>query len=199
MSNSPIQSFPYLSNTNTNTQSNTFKTNISHFVNKSLKSDKDLLNIFHVNIRSLKNKFDDIKQMLFNVKNTHYHIIILSETWLKKDEIMFFEIDGYTMYTSVRSRIGGGLSVYIHNTIQSDIIYEFNDNNNHFLIIQLYKLNLKIVAIYNTHTTTFLPKLEDILSNNNNCIVIGDMNIDLLKKTIQYSRITLKLLKHMAL
>lgn len=97
-----------------------------------------------------------------------------------------FEIDNYTSYNSVRkNRVGAGISIYILNSICANMNYEFSDNNNNFVIVYLRKLNLKIFAAYNTHNETFLGKLEEILASNKNCIILGDINIDILKNNTQ--------------
>lgn len=161
---------------NLNTARNTLSNNqitktVTHYINKPLKIHKDLFNIFHLNIRSLKNKFNDIKHELFKDSKAIYHVIILSETWLKKEETQFFEIDGYTMYNSVRSRIGGGITMYVKNTIQSNQHFEYNDNNNNFLFVNLNQIHIKICSVYKTKNNTFFPILDEILMNNTNCII----------------------------
>lgn len=90
---------------------------IKHNLNSKPNNNKNLLNIFYVNIRSLKKKFTDLQHTL-EKDNIIYKIVILIETWLKKDDIRFYEIDGYTMHNSVRTRNGGGITIYTqtHNT-----------------------------------------------------------------------------------
>lgn len=160
-------------------KTNQLNLNITHNTNTAPKSNQKLLNIFYVNIRSLKNKFTDLKHTLEKDKIS-YHIIIIIETWLKKDETRFYEMDNYNMHNSVRMRDGGGITIYTHNSLHTNLQYEYTDENNHFIVTHIHKYNLKIAALYNTRNNTFLPQLESILQNNSKCLIFGDINIDLL-------------------
>lgn len=89
-------------------------------------------------------------------------------------------MDNYSMHNSVRTRDGGGISIYIHKSLHANTKFEHTDENNHFIITHIHKYNLNIIALYNTRYRTFLPQLESILENNSNCVIFGDINIDLM-------------------
>lgn len=63
------------------------------------------LNILYINIRSLRNKLIDLSQFLQYNPNV-FHIIILNETWLKKNELEYFNLPHYVSYHSVREKHG---------------------------------------------------------------------------------------------
>lgn len=102
-----------------------------------------------------------------------------------------FDIDGFNSYHSTRpGRDGGGLSIWISSKYTSECIFEHRDNWNNLLLIYIQQINIKILGIYNTNDNEFLTHFDSILENNQNCIVIGDMNINLLEnnnKTMKYT------------
>lgn len=159
------------------------KINITHKINKSPDESKNLLNIFYTNIRSIRQKHEDLKNFLFQNTKLLYHIIIIAESWIKKNETKYYEMDNYILYTSTREdREGGGILMYIHKSINSNMDFELSSTNNNYLVVYLRKLNLKIAAFYNTKNDEFLHTLDSLLTNKKNCILIGDANIDLLKR-----------------
>lgn len=102
---------------------------ISHSLNTALKQTKNSLNIFYINIRSIRNKTHEIQNFLNNNKRQTYHILVIAETWLRDYEVGYLGIPGYTAYNSTRpNRDGGGVSIYILNTIQTNLEFEYADN-----------------------------------------------------------------------
>lgn len=153
----------------------------THSKHTTPKINDNNLNIFYLNIKSVKNKLDEIKIIMQQSKIT-FHVIVLIETWLTENDIGMYGLDNYTSYNSVRkTRDGAGISIYVINSLQSNINFEFSDNFNNFITIYPRKFKIKITAAYNTHTKTFLEKLEEILSSNKNGIFLGEVNINLLK------------------
>lgn len=156
----------------------------THATHSQPKQHTNNINIFYVNVCRIQNKLDKIKLYLQQSK-TIYHVIVIVETWLLENELGMFELDNYTSYNSIRKdRAGAGVTIYVINSLASNINYEFSDTNNNFMIIYLRKINIKIIAVYNTHNISFLEKLEEILAINKNCVILGDMNLDLLKNTV---------------
>ena len=75
----------------------------------------------YLNATSLDNKLNEFKVVIEHFKPK---IIAVTETWFKNTSIT--NIDGYTLYRKDRSdgRRGGGVCLYIDNSIDS---YELND------------------------------------------------------------------------
>ena len=81
---------------------------------KSKNGDKGF-KIGHLNIRSLIKNIDQLKIYL---SNHQYDIICINETWLD-DKINTYEVswDGYDLVRKDRKRTGGGVGMYIRNSI----------------------------------------------------------------------------------
>lgn len=138
------------------------------------------MNIFCINIRSLGNKFEELKIYL-NKDNVVYDIVVVTETWVKRANVDMYNIAGYCSYHSTRDiRDGGGVSVWVHTKYTSHNIYEHNDIHNNIILIGIKELNFKVMAVYNTYNNTFFEKFDELLTLYDKCYVIGDMNIDLL-------------------
>ena len=101
------------------------------------------------------------------------------------------EIEGYIVNRKDRNRFGGGVAVYIHNTIQFTFRGDLKD-----LDLETITVELNLPFIKPTVLTT-LYRLEgpvevfnriesmvsNIIGNNKEFIVMGDLNCDLLSGT----------------
>ena len=111
------------------------------------KNPKNLI-MGHLNINSLRNKFESIKPII----SPNFDIFLLSET--KLDESFpnnQFSISGYRMFRQDRNCFGGGLCIYVKENIASkqlnlhldketEAIYlETNIRSRKWLIVGLYK------------------------------------------------------------
>jgi exonuclease III len=83
----------------------------------SLNSKK--LRCIYTNLNSLNNKFDLLKLELYN---GNVDLCCISETWWKSSSIKV--IEGYRLYFKDREGHGGGVCVYVKETIES---HEVND------------------------------------------------------------------------
>lgn len=147
--------------------------------------EKGELNIIYINIRSIKNKLNDLNTIIKTYKQT-IHIIIVSETWLNENETQFYNIQQYESFHSTRSTPAGGVTIYIHKAIKSSIIYNDTTNFNNILGIQIQinKKKMQIFGIYKqpqSDLTHFLTHLETTLRTFTNSIYFGDFNINILK------------------
>nr|CAI5820372.1 unnamed protein product [Callosobruchus analis] len=74
------------------------------------------LNLFHLNVCSLQGKREDIKTILYN---NNIDVLAISETWLnEKIETSYVTIDGYTFLRRDRGSRGGGVGLYISNSLK---------------------------------------------------------------------------------
>lgn len=73
------------------------------------------LSAVHLNVRSVRalTKFDRVVSQFC----PRYDLIILSETWLRQEESVFYNIDGYDRFACCREARGGGLLVFIKNSL----------------------------------------------------------------------------------
>ena len=74
------------------------------------------LSILHLNLRSVSNKFDALKNYL-NSLNRKFTIIALTETWLNDNDYDNFKIPGYKSTKLFRqNKIGGGICIFLGMT-----------------------------------------------------------------------------------
>lgn len=149
------------------------------------------LTVLSLNINRLQNKLSLLENFLDSFSNSgrSVDIIFLSETFLKDSNTRFYNIEGYNSFHSTREgRDGGGIVFFLKKSIKThhkiDIVF---CREVQFLIINLLDYNVKICVYrppssFYSLESDFLEKLDGILDRNNNLIVIGDVNIDLLKR-----------------
>lgn len=154
-----------------------------------IQPSSDEINSMHWNIRNLTNKLHLVEQRVASYPGI-LHIIAISETCLTTDNFSTFQLKGYQAIHNVRQHIGGGgISVFIHEslctqplTVQTNV---FTTDFHHFLVVKIPILNLTVAIPYNRpngSTSAFLSDLEKLCLDIPNCILLGDLNLDLLDK-----------------
>ena len=86
-------------------------------VNAIFKSKQSILgfSVFHVNIRSLLGKLDDIKSLVANMHQP-FSVIGISETWLNDTTQDLVNLPGYSFLSNHRTtKPGGGVGLYLQN------------------------------------------------------------------------------------
>lgn len=139
-------------------------------------------NFLYFNAQSIRNKFDDLKNFLLYSKGI-FHVIIINETWLKIDELDYYELPGYHSFHATRKTgQGGGVSMYINDNFDTgnrinEKNYEDFDGNN-FLGVELLRKKIKILGTYrkpgnqnDSSSMVFVNELGSLLSKYNNAIV----------------------------
>lgn len=137
------------------------------------------MKIAQLNIRSVKNKINYIKD-LFN--NEKIDILCLQETWLNQD-YNFLGSNDYCIYNKIREDGYGGVSIitkskFIGNIINFDldhienIAININVNSISYKIINMYfNPKLKVAEIKRD-----LDRLTNVLGNSMNIIFCADVN-----------------------
>lgn len=74
-------------------------------------------NALYLNINALKNKFEDLCDLIDKLGNIH--IIALTEIRIIQEENKYFNIPNYIAYFSNRTDGDGGVALYIHNSLTS--------------------------------------------------------------------------------
>ncbi|XP_021364976.1 uncharacterized protein LOC110457857 [Mizuhopecten yessoensis] len=145
--------------------------------------DKDL-SIFHLNIRSLRNKLSSVEQLA-----SDYDIICITETHLDNsvadDDIL---LDNFDLYRKDRGAPGGGINVYTSSLLSTcrrpDL--EFQVGEVLWLEIQFPHRKLLLCTTYRppncipSYWNNFQYAMEKALNENPYVIVVGDINVDLL-------------------
>ena len=149
--------------------------------------------MLHLNIRSISANFDNFRLFLDNPMNKSFSVIGLTETWLPKDNDTYSLPEYNLILNSRQDKIGGGVGLYIHNTLDHSNCEHLNVMNNivESVFVEIAvpdSKNILIGVIYrppNSDINEFLVYLEDLLRdpsfNNKDCYIMGDFNIDLLK------------------
>ena len=151
--------------------------------------------IMHINSRSLSKNFDNINSFLKSLYAPP-NVLAVTETWLTDTNKHLHEIVGYHSYHLVRNaRARGGVSIYVTNLISSeqlDSLTFINDqieintvkittHSFNFLVCAVYRPNSKHIAV-DEFTNTLNALLQE-RAGNNNILLLGDFNINLLEHT----------------
>ena len=151
------------------------------------------LKIAHININSLRNKFDYMHNVL---ANGLLDILCITET--KLDETFrpnLFKCTGYRCYRKDKSCNSGGMMIFIREDIPHSRLakYEINDKSCHIecmvIHIQMKKLKFYLTCLYKNpkvpndmfvNATSQL--LNQLCADSNENVIVGDMNIDMSKE-----------------
>ena len=80
-----------------------------HSINDRIPKSNSI-DVIHINIRSCNKHFNELLARLNSI-NIKFHVIVLSETWLKFEED-WFDIKGYKAFHSIRrTKRGGSITV----------------------------------------------------------------------------------------
>jgi hypothetical protein len=121
-------------------------------------------------------------------------LIILTEIWISDIESQLYQISDYKLFVySTENYRSGGVAVYYKYNIFTNFEVkglDFQSGDALEIKLQYFSTELRITAIYRLHDYSipnFVNELteyfisSDVNVNSNNWIVIGDINIDLLK------------------
>lgn len=117
-----------------------------------------------MNIRSLQNKLDDVQCF---VMSDDCDLLLLTETWIKQNESFLYNLRNYRAVHSCRDGRGGGVSVYVKDTIRFCEIGKSDlDSKINWVCVNLSDSNLKISVVYRPpsfSSTEFQVALEKVL------------------------------------
>ncbi|CRK89922.1 CLUMA_CG003653, isoform A [Clunio marinus] len=137
--------------------------------------NESIFNFMHINPGSIKPHIDEIKML---VSGLNLHVLAISETWLSNQHNNnLINIPGYSIkrHDRIKKR-GGGVALYIHETIRSKIIAKSHEG-----------IKLAIGVVYNppnnNRMDTLSRILQEISTKYEHAIVLGDFNINLLMNT----------------
>ena len=157
-------------------------------------STESKFSLIHLNIRSLSKHYDDLAALL-TTTGCKFDIIGCSETWLNDmSYIDLFNLKGYKLFHKNRIRkLGGGVCLYVNSRLQANVNANVDlDDPSDSLFIDIELQNgkkLTVGIIYrppDSNPSVFRDKLDESLyainMKNNNCIIMGDFNIDITKE-----------------
>lgn len=160
----------------------------NNFIGNSRSGNIGCLNIFHLNIRSLKKYWDELQ---LKISESIFDIIFLSEVDVSEAEVEFFHLENYKKVFKLRKySSGGGLIMFYR-----DYLYFYNKPNSFTsceCIIGSIKemqsgLELNIVFIYRPPGLGKLDFINDARLLLEGCkdfrlLWVGDVNFDLLDR-----------------
>ena len=155
------------------------------------------LKVVHVNTRSVFNKLDELKLRL-----KQFDIIVFTETWLNNmtdDSLLKWE--GFNLVRRdrdlIRNKKGGGVCIYIHDSIPYTNIEEhkgLSDHNLEFILLKVkphMQKPLNLLGVYRPpdgapkecvdHLVHILNQLD---RQRTDTLIIGDFNIDYKNKKL---------------
>jgi exonuclease III len=145
-------------------------------------------NILQLNIHSLRNKLPLLEAEIQAIANID--IVILSETWIEPNTDQFYNLPGFSSEHVTREDGYGGLSVFVKGNLNYRVKQSLTIlGNTHIIILKLLGINLNILIYRPPGNDTFtingfLNILDGLLEDNTDCIVAGDININLLNDNI---------------
>ncbi|KAJ8046701.1 RNA-directed DNA polymerase from mobile element jockey [Holothuria leucospilota] len=146
------------------------------------------LHFIHLNVRSLIPKLSELKLLAVRTKAT---IIALSETWLD-DSVTNAEIsiEGYSVLRRDRNRNDGGVCLYVSNKVAFNSRLDLNCDQTEAVWVDLLLPKSKPITVCSGYRPpddyNFISALEVTISHiRADCelIILGDLNIDFLRKT----------------
>ena len=153
------------------------------------------LGILQLNIRGLLNKQDQLNCLIKQLRHEGpIHVILLVETWLKKNQGKRIHIPGYKFYGAYRNgKRGGGTGILIsHNMIsreRKDLSMHIPEFENVTVELKTNSDSLYLSSLYrppNCNERTFMKNYRKLLSKfslpQQDRLILGlDHNLDLLK------------------
>lgn len=177
---------------------------LEEFINEVSLNACKTLNVIHLNVRSLRKNWELMLEIFDFKTMINVDVIIFTEIAIHEPENIMYKIDGFeSKFYNRNDQKGGGVGVYVRDVFSIKQIYIGKDNYSGYesVHIQLtyHKKNTNIVAIYrppDCNIKDFIKEIGFILGSINkdhDVILIGDINIDLLKPndafTVNYQNV----------
>lgn len=141
--------------------------------------------LFHLNVQSVRNKFDELNIFLDSF-SFRFDVIMLTETWYKNtDEVD--RLEGYNIFNLNRSdKVGGGIAMYVKKHFKCSVITDFTIITNDYEILTLQHEKSIYSVVYRPpcgNISSFFEILEVFFrfigENGFTLYFGGDFNIDM--------------------
>jgi hypothetical protein len=136
----------------------------------------------NLNVRSLLPKIDEVRYILHK---TDIDILGVNETWLDSSiEDNIISIDGFNLFRHDRDRHGGGVCIYVRDTLQCKRITNTHNIESVWLDVGKGTDKYFIGSMYRppsagpTYYDCILDELEDICRKDDHVILLGDLNFN---------------------
>lgn len=153
--------------------------------NREFSSPGTSFSVIHMNIRSIKNKTDELTLFLESF-NERYDILAFSETWVTNPDNAP-RLNGYrSEHLCRKTKRGGGLAVYFKEELTSEVLHDFSFISADVECLAVRLSKLIVLLLYRPpqgRKRNFLEFFEMFLSSSicekHSYVVLGDINIDL--------------------
>ena len=171
-----------------NVQNGCQYTDIEDLKISNLSISKYMLNVLHLNIRSLHKNIDLLVLLLSDLrdKGIIVHVIGICETFLNDKNSSLIDIENYTaIHCTHQSKLGGGVSIYLHDNIKfvQQINTPFNEAfESCSMHITFKRRNIFVCEFYcppNSDDKLFIVSMEKVIkasSKFKTIFLCGDQN-----------------------
>ena len=146
-----------------------FQLAVQHFMDNGLS-------IICFNIRSFTKNSDEFIGYLVNCGHP-FDAIVFTETWTKHELQSLCHIPGYqAVHNSRPERKGGGVSIFIKQDVEFDVINDLNISNDDIEMLGLKLIldksenkTLNLIGVYRPpsgNTDVFMSRMSNVLDNN---------------------------------
>ena len=159
------------------------------FINYFSNQSSSYFSIIHLNIRSCRQNFASFHLILSSLL-FKFSIVALTETWLTKDIDLLFELDNYKNFNQYRTSHGGGIKVFIWDSIEVNILSEYCVTKDLYesVACEVFLSGIKYIfcCIYrppgekiNDFCKEFELSFLNKIPRNSKVLLCGDFNINL--------------------
>ena len=165
---------------------------------------RNSFSILSLNAQSIHAKIEELRVFIHSLSkiNILFDAICIQETWLDSNsDVSQLTISGYRIILHNKSASAhGGLAIYLRSDYEYSDFISIKDSElweGLFIRIKLQSLNKSLILgnVYrppnnlveptNTFFDEFSQRLSELMSNNSECVIAGDFNIDLLKSPMR--------------
>lgn len=151
----------------------------------------DNINIKYWNANSIRNKLYTIENEVNLRSDKTTHIIAITETRIFDHQTEFYNLPNYNSYFICRKDGYGGVCLYIHESIDSNLIESSEEAKINYVIVNVPAIRSSVAVVYKKPSVSFsvlATVLTKILTKTNRIILVGDININIQNDNIQTSQ-----------
>ena len=146
------------------------------------------LNIACLNVRGILNKFDEVQRLL---NECNFDIFGICETFLDDDVNSHeYTIDGYNVISNSRNRHGGGVLLYIKDSLKYVELKNVHRSDLESLWVQVKCKNISFALgmMYRPpsanidYLNAIIEQIDHISAENENIMFMGDLNYNCLNE-----------------
>lgn len=172
--------------------------NVQHFQHEILPSKYHIL---YINIKSLDNKLDDLEFFIhrLHTNGINIYIIAVTEINISEETSKYQNLLDYNAFYSTNATGKGGVALFIHKSLACGVIENVENNDINCLIANIPVLKVNVGVLYknpNVPIESLLEYYDIILRKDQRTLLLGDVNIDLLKQNTDTKQYTDAVRRH---